>query len=224
MVLLLHRCIQRIKRELVVKIKKTNIMKKVLLTLGAAFLVAVGAQAQTTYGLKAGVNFPKINYSGGSSDYSTDASTNFYVTGYANLFTSPNFAIQPGISLQGKGGKSKIDGDVTSNLMSIEIPVNAVYYIPTGNSGSLFLGAGPYVGFNVAGQNKSGDVKTDIEFGSGLNETKVVDYGANFQAGYKLQNGFLINAGYGLGLANMLNTDNLKAKNRVWSVGVGFEF
>ena len=200
-------------------------MKKVLLTLGVAFLAAAGAQAQTTYGLKAGVNFPKMSYSGGNSEFSTDASTNFYVTGYANLFTSPNFAIQPGVSLQGKGGKSELGNiESTTNLMSIEIPVNAVYYIPTGNSGSVFIGAGPYVGFNIAGQNKINDVKTDIEFGSKLGETKVVDYGANFQLGYKISNGFLVNGGYGLGIGNLSNTDNLKQRNRVWSLGVGFEF
>lgn len=198
-------------------------MKKVLLTLSVAFLTVVGAQAQTAFGLKAGVNFPKLSYSGGNSEYSTDASTNFYVSGYANLHTSPNFAIQPGVSLQGKGGKVDL-ANTTTNLMSIEIPVNAVYYIPTGASSSIFLGAGPYVGFNVAGQNKTGDIKTDIDFGSGIDETKVVDYGANFQAGFKFNNGFLINGGYNLGMANLLNTDNLKAKNRVWSVGVGFEF
>jgi hypothetical protein len=200
-------------------------MKKVLLSLGAALLMAAGAQAQTGYGLKAGVNLPKMKLDLGNSSYTTDASTNFYITGYANISAGQNFAIQPGISLQGKGGKEEIEGlKTTTNLMSIEIPVNAVYYIPTGTSGSLFLGAGPYVGFNISGQTKVGDVKTDIDFGSELDEMKVVDYGANFQGGYKFSNGFLINAGYGLGLGNLSNSNNIKANNRVLSFGVGFEF
>lgn len=200
-------------------------MKKVLLSLGAALLMTAGAQAQTGYGLKAGVNLPKTKVDLGNSSYTTDASTNFYITGYANIYAGQNFAIQPGISLQGKGGKLEEAGiKSTTNLMSIEIPVNAVYYIPTGASGSLFLGAGPYVGFNIAGQNKTGDTKTDLEFGSGLTETKVVDYGANFQGGYKFANGFLINAGYGLGLGNLSNAANVTSNNRVLSFGVGFEF
>lgn len=200
-------------------------MKKVLLSLGAALLMAAGAQAQTGYGLKAGVNLPKFKVSGGDSDYTSDASTNFYITGYTNLNVAPNFAIQPGVSLQGKGGKTELAGiETTTNLMSIEIPVNAVYYIPTGTSGSVFLGAGPYVGFNISGQTKTGDAKNDIEFGSNLTEMKRVDYGANFLAGYKLSNGFLINAGYGLGLGNLSNSDNIKSNNRVLSFGVGFEF
>lgn len=200
-------------------------MKKVLLSLGAALLMAAGAQAQTSYGIKAGVNLPKIKSEVGNVSHTSDASTNFYISGYANIFAGQNFAIQPGVSLQGKGGKSEILGvKSTTNLMSIEIPVNAVYYIPTGNSGSVFLGAGPYVGFNISGQNKTGDVKTDIDFGSKISETKVVDYGANFQGGYKFSNGFLVNAGYGLGLGNLSNADNAKSNNRVLSFGVGFEF
>ncbi|WP_164123699.1 MULTISPECIES: outer membrane beta-barrel protein [Sphingobacterium] len=199
-------------------------MKKVLLTLGVALLTAVGAQAQIGYGVKAGVNFPKLNYSGGNVSYNTSTSTNFYLSGYANIPAASNFVVQPGVSLQGKGGKYET-GNIESktDLMSIEIPVNAVYYIPTGASGSVFIGAGPYVGFNVSGKNKVGDVKTDIKFGSNADETKVVDYGANFQLGYKLSNGFLINGGYGLGLGNMSNVDGLKVKNNVFSVGIGFE-
>lgn len=199
-------------------------MKKVLLTLGVALLTAVGAQAQIGYGVKAGVNFPKLNYSGGNSSYSTSTSTNFYLSGYANIPAASNFTIQPGVSLQGKGGKVEVlNTTTTTNLMSIEIPVNAVYYIPTGASGSVFIGAGPYVGFNVSGKNKAGDVKTDIKFGSDADQMKVVDYGANFQLGYKMANGLLINGGYGLGLGNMSNVSGLKVKNNVFSVGIGFE-
>lgn len=199
-------------------------MKKVLLTLGVALLTAVGAQAQIGYGVKAGVNFPKLNYSGGNASYSTSTSTNFYLSGYANIPAASNFTIQPGVSLQGKGGKVEVGNlSTTRNLMSIEIPVNAVYYIPTGTSGSVFIGAGPYVGFNVSGKDKIGDSKSDIKFGSDADQMKVVDYGANFQLGYKLSNGFLINGGYGLGLGNMSNVDGFKIKNNVFSVGIGFE-
>ena len=199
-------------------------MKKVLLTLGVALLTAVGAQAQVGYGVKAGLNFPKLNYSGGNTSYTTSAATNFYLSGYASIPAASNFAIQPGVSLQGKGGKVEAGSlTTTRNLMSIEIPVNAVYYIPTGTTGSVFIGAGPYVGFNVSGKDKVGDVKTDIKFGSKDDQLKVVDYGLNFQLGYKLSNGLLINGGYGLGLGNMSNVDALKIKNNVFSVGIGFE-
>src|SRR5690606_21761370 len=144
---------------------------------------------------------PKLTFSGDNITITSDVATNFYVSGYANIFAAPNFAIQPGLSLQGKGAKFK-NGDIfefedgesaTINLMSIEIPVNAVYYIPAGTAGSVFIGAGPYVGFNVAANGKSGGESEKIDIGSGDGEINTVDYGANFQAGFKLSNGFLIN-------------------------------
>ncbi|WP_437921671.1 porin family protein [Sphingobacterium sp. LRF_L2] len=210
-------------------------MKKILLSLGAALLLAAGAQAQTSWGLKAGVNLGK--YSGLGSDINDFQKMNpsFYVTGFADLPVAPQFSIQPGVSLQGKGSKLKydiegFDGTNTINTMSIEVPVNAVFWIPAG-SGNVFLGAGPYIGFNVSGKEKnkgttdygSGDIETDINFGSGDGEMKVIDAGANFMAGYKLSNGFLINAGYGLGLTNIYNGGD-KVSNRVLSFGVGFQF
>ncbi|MFD2969748.1 porin family protein [Sphingobacterium bambusae] len=210
-------------------------MKKILLSLGAALLLAAGAQAQTSYGLKAGVNLGKYsNPSSIAKDYQV-MNPSFYVTGFADLPVASQFSIQPGVSLQGKGNKFKFDGDgadgkISTNVMSIEVPVNAVYWIPAG-SGNVFLGAGPYIGFNISGKTKGsgnlggfgGEGEQDIEFGSGDGEMKVIEAGANFMAGYKLSNGFLINAGYGLGLT-ALNNSGDNYSNRVLSFGVGFQF
>lgn len=195
-------------------------MKKILLSLSAAFLLVAGAQAQTSWGAKAGLNFPKLRASGDGVTESTGATTNFHVTGYASVPATANFAIQPGLSLQGKGGK---EGDVKTNLMYLELPVNAVYYIPTGYTGSVFIGAGPYAGLGLSGKIKGGGISEDINFGSADDELKRFDWGFNFLAGYKLSNGLLVNAGYGLGLGKLNNIGSGNLKNGVFSVGVGFE-
>ncbi|HMR19818.1 MAG TPA: hypothetical protein PKA53_11020, partial [Sphingobacterium sp.] len=44
------------------KIYSTQAVKKFLLSSGAAILLAVGAQAQTEFGLKAGVNLASYSY------------------------------------------------------------------------------------------------------------------------------------------------------------------
>lgn len=203
-------------------------MKRILLSLGAILLLAVGADAQVSYGIKAGVNLPKLKATADAANvsYTTKASTNFYVSGYANIFVAPNFAVQPGLSLQGKGGKDKIEGLISgsTNIMALDIPVNAIYYIPTGNTGSVFVAAGPYLGFNLFGKDKANGESEDISFGSKEDEVKRIDYGLNFQAGYKFSNGFLINGGYGLGLANLGNVSGAKIHNKILSFGVGFEF
>lgn len=212
-------------------------MKKLLLSFGAVVLLAAGAQAQTSYGLKAGVNLGKYsNVPTNFEDYQKN-NVSFYVTGFADIPVAPQFSIQPGVSLQGKGAKYEASGDngsgsMTQNVMSIEVPVNAVYYIPAG-AGNVFLGAGPYVGFNISGKQKwdgsfggveasSGDRK--MEFSGDDKDMNLIDAGVNFLGGYKFNNGFLINAGYNLGLSNLNPGDGEKSSNRVLSFGVGFQF
>ncbi|AIM38225.1 hypothetical protein KO02_17200 [Sphingobacterium sp. ML3W] len=204
-------------------------MKKLLLTLGAAFLLAAGAQAQSGlgYGLRAGVNIPKYSINDGS----TKSNTGFFVTGYLDAPISPNFSIQPGLSLQNKGGKWEptSSSETKESVMSLDIPVNLVVKLPTGGAGNFFVGAGPYVGFGLSGKRKGevldGAIKgdRDINFGSdATDDLKRTDFGVNFLAGYQLTSGFQINAGYGLGLTNLDPRPNGTAKNRVWSIGLGF--
>lgn len=211
-------------------------MKKVLLSLGVAVLMAGAANAQVSYGLKAGVNLGKITNLGSEEENNTS----FHVTGYADLPVAPNFSIQPGLSLQGKGSKyvgnwEGIGASVeqSANIMSLEVPVNAVLYIPTGVAGSVFLGAGPYVGFNVSGRNKvtgsigdfQGSSTRDLSFSGDDKDLNLIDAGVNFLGGYRLSNGFLLNAGYGLGLTNLNpNSNGNTWNNRVLSFGLGFQF
>ncbi|WP_294187426.1 porin family protein [uncultured Sphingobacterium sp.] len=203
-------------------------MKRKLLSIAAALLFVAGAKAQTSYGLKAGVNLAKFKVSQGNVNYTSDANTSFYITGFADMPVAPNFSIQPGVSLQGKGGKVSagefdLNEDAKDNLMYIEVPVNLVYYFPTGDAGKVFLGAGPYAGFGVHAKASKGNYSESGSFGdAGI---KTFDAGLNLLGGYKLTNGFLINVGYGLGLTNMYkDIEGVTSKNRVFSLGVGYQF
>jgi len=203
-------------------------MKRKLLSIAAALCFIAGAKAQTSYGLKAGVNFAKFQVKGGNSSYTSDATTSFYVTGYADIPVAINFSLQPGVSLQGKGGKAPAgdfgaDVSTKDNLMYIEVPVNLVYYVPAGDAGKVFFGAGPYAAVGIHAKSSQGNFSESGSFSdAGI---KAFDAGLNFLAGFKMSNGFLINGGYGLGLTNMLkDIDGVTSKNRVFSVGVGYQF
>jgi len=201
-------------------------MKRKLLSIAAALCFIAGAKAQTSYGIKAGVNFPKLSVSFDGASVSSNASTNFYVSGFVDAPIASNLSIQPGLSLQGKGGKSKdTNGELKTNIMYLELPVNLVYYVPAG-SGNIFLGAGPYAAYALSAKIKQGGVSYDVKFGDGPDDdgTKRFDAGVNFLAGYKLPNGFLINGGYSLGLTNIDYASDWSTKNRVFSVGVGYQF
>jgi hypothetical protein len=205
-------------------------MKKLLIVMVGLF-VGSAAFAQSSnlgFGLKAGVNFPKYNISGSNNSYETSAATNFHVTGYLDAPLSSGFSIQPGISLQGKGAKIEIGnlGSYTQSTMWLEVPVNFVAKVPVGNS-NFFLGAGPYIGFGLSGKNKYesswGSVEEDFEFGKD-GSLKSTDFGVNFTAGFHINRGLLLHAGYGLGLTDLApnNNSDMKMTNRVFSVGLGF--
>lgn len=228
-------------------------MKKLLLS-AAVLLFTTAAFAQTTrIGIKGGVNLSKYNYKGYNNDATlngNDATLNdntkdnigFNLTGFADLGVAKNFYVQPGISLQNKGTKwetvsNGVTFTQTDNTMTIDIPVNAVYSIPTGNIGAVQLSAGPYIGFSIAGERKNvtttqGNTvsdKRDLKFGSTTNDdVNALDYGANFGLAYRLNSGFLFGANYGLGLSNLTPKDsrngNEKVSQRVLGFSVGFSF
>ncbi|ARS38753.1 hypothetical protein CA265_03285 [Sphingobacteriaceae bacterium GW460-11-11-14-LB5] len=231
---------------------KSKRMKKLVLSLLTVAGLGFAASAQTNnlkIGVKAGVTFPTFSASGTKNNgYKQKMSTSFFVGGTMDISVSEIFSVQPGLSLIGKGGKSDFSyfnaepGNIytiTANskisMMYIELPVNAVFNFDLGD-GKFFIGAGPYYAMAISGKNKStatlsggGSTITnseeEIKFG-GDGTMKRGDFGINFLAGYKLSNGFNINAGYGLGLSNLDYADTNKSKvtNRVLSVGLGFSF
>ncbi|WAC41170.1 porin family protein [Pedobacter sp. SL55] len=230
-------------------------MKKIIL-LGSALLLsssALFAQTTTTMsgsdariGIKGGVNLSTVKYSGfdGASTLNdaTKQNVGYNFTVFGDFGVGNNFFIQPGVSLQNKGTKFEgnfagITGEQTINVMAIEVPVNAVVRIPTGQSGAFHLSAGPYAAFNVDGKRKTkitsgtnqGTTEESLKFGNNADDDVAsMDFGANFGVGYRMNNGFLLGANYGLGLSNVLPKDNrsgdTKGANRVWGFSVGYSF
>lgn len=243
-------------------------MKKLLLS-ASVILLATGAFAQTTtgttsrFGIKAGVNLAKIHSSGDNAAAFNDNAKNnvgYNVTAFGDFGVANNFFIQPGISLQNKGVKfegtnSATIGSTTTtttsslktNVMTIEVPINAVANIPTGNSGAVQISAGPYVGFNISGKNKGTTTTTtinnntnssvtstnsndkDLNFGSATDkDVASTEFGANFGLAYRTSSGFLVGANYGLGLTDLTPKDRQananKLTNRVLGFTVGYSF
>lgn len=217
-------------------------MKKIFLV---AFALVIGGAtiAQTTtsssvksrFGLKGGLSLPKYKYVNNDANTSneTETTTNFHVTGYADVPVSDLFSIQPGISLQGKGAKYFDNGttQVEDNILAIEVPVNLLVNFPAG-PGHLFIGGGPYAGFNISGQREvisgtTSESKLNIGNNSG-DDLKALDFGVNFLAGYQLNSGLNFGAGYGLGLTNLRPTStsatNVEQNNRVLSFSIGYAF
>lgn len=95
---------------------------------------------------------------------------------------------------------------------------------------SWSLKTGPQVGFLL-----SADVKNQysfvegeqIKFDSNIKDLiNPVDLSWSFEMGYEFKSGFLIDATYNLGLSNTIDAENsdLKRKNRVFQLSVGYKF
>ena len=205
-------------------------MKKILLSL--CFLTAsFAAFAQLpTFGVKGGVNFATLHATvdGVSGSGNSGSLTTFNVGAFVD-FKFGNVSLQPALNFTGKGGSSSFDIDDQSGsskvkLYYLQVPVNVVYHVPA-VVGEFYFGAGPYVGMGVSGSGKDGQGHSeDVKFGSGAEEIKRTDVGANAIVGFKFKTGFLINANYDLGLTNITNVDGIKLTNRVFGVSVGYAF
>ena len=210
-------------------------MKK-LFFVAFAISSALSVHAQTSYGVKVGVNLNKTNYDEFPNQFKQSNYTSYFLTGYADFSLGNKLSLQPGVSLQSKGDKYTLDGDkaATWNVMSIEIPVNLIYSIAAGNTGSVFLGAGPYAGFNIAGKSKIESIgapsfgvvgEKDLKFSGDNRDQNLIDAGANFLLGYKFNKGFLINAEYGLGISDLHPKEkNDHLHNRTLRFGIGYQF
>ena len=232
---------------------KSKFMRKIIL-LAAGFLIGgAAANAQTAasktsavgttkFGLKVGANIAKYSFHvNNGTNPETNNLLNFGITGYADLPLGGTFGLQPGLSLQGKGGEFSDNGttEVKQSTMWLEVPVNLVARIPLAAGGTnFFLGAGPYAAVGIAGQNKAETklngtettTNTDVKFGDEAGkDLKTMDYGFNFLGGVQLGSGINVSAGYGLGIndlrpKNQPNNNDLKQTNRVLSFSVGYAF
>jgi hypothetical protein len=77
---------------------------------------------------------------------------------------------------------------------------------------------GTVTGFGAVGEK-------DMKFTGEQRDQNLIDAGANFSVGYKLKNGFLVQAEYGLGMSNLNPDENSnKTQNRTLRFGLGFQF
>jgi len=214
-------------------------MKRMLMV-ASAIALTVMASAQTTegtsFGFKAGVNFQNLT----GKDVNGDKLDNKLKTGLAlgvnaQIPVATDFYIQPGVEFNQKGAKSN-DGNYTTSLSYIDIPVSLVYK-PMLGTGRLILGFGPYVGFGVGGKVKGGgstaDVKFDnditiSDFNTGNAYFKRMDAGANFLAGYEMSSKLSLQLNAQLGLVKInpkieeVPNDQSSVKNTGFGLSLGY--
>lgn len=216
-------------------------MKLSILLSSLFTLTTISSFAQVSYNFKAGVGLPTwshknremiienddVQYGSNYEKSKTGTVTSFYINANASYNLKSNFAVQAGIGLEGRGGRIP-QAEYKANYMFVNVPVNLLYYIPTGPIGSAFVSAGPYAGINFGGKytasnGEGGTYTEDMDYGKNM-QLKRFDWGINWGVGYKFTKGYIISANYNLGLYNMGTLGQYeKLHSRGFSFGIGYE-
>jgi hypothetical protein len=210
-------------------------MKKYLITLILLTSTTATFAQTVTYGLKAGINFAGQSLSNVASPVKSKLLIAANVGGIMDIAYT-NFSIQPGLFFTTKGERFKEDlvyedeamaGASTSKyiLNYIEVPVNFLYKTSIAPGADLQLGGGPYFAYGLSAKLSRDGVNYHGSFGYHPDEDlyyKNPDYGLNFIAGTVIQDKYIVNVQYGLGLGNLSYEATLR--NNVMSFSVGYLF
>jgi hypothetical protein len=224
-------------------------MKQKHLVFLCLLLISVAGHAQWSWGVEGGAVFSKAktnkSYPGADIKLTSNARTGFMGGIIVDIpFGDEKLRMMPELVYNQLGvgqhatasllGQSvTVDQHITVGYASLI--ANLALALPVGDQ-KFLLGFGPYVGAGLtakrwykltpdASSSLSASEKTEsIEFGSGTDQMKRVDYGVNIMGGFMLFNGLAIKASYGLGLAELSNDATVSYKNRHFSLALAFFF
>jgi len=187
--------------------------KKFCIVLLAAVLTASYAQAQFTFGARAGLNLTNFY---GDEEGNSKMKPGFQIGVVCDYTLSDNFSIQPVLLFATQGAKWP-DWKEKINLNYLQIPINAQYKLDLGGM-KLLLQAGPYFGYAISGKYKweedgeKGEEKIELGGDKEKHNMKALDLGLGFGAGLQFGN-IQAGLGYNLGLVNINHYDLYKTKN-----------
>ena len=184
-------------------------MKTILFALCLISLCTLVKAQDTHFGIKAGLNISSLNVEDGA-DFSSK--TGFHIGGLAHVHLSPHFAVQPELVYSTQGGK---DGNVKWKLGYLNMPV--LLQIMTG-TGFRFE-TGPQLGFALSSKYQEGDVEYNYH-----DVTETVDVSWAFGLSYLFPEGIGFDARYNHGLTDVYEPESYKVKNRVFQIGVFYQF
>ena len=192
-------------------------MKKILMTVAFAALAIAGANAQTKFGVRAGLNLADVALKSGDVKRESKIRPAFYVGGLAEFAFNDVVLMDAGLTYSNQGAKVK-EGDGALRQHALNLPVWFKY-----DFAGFRPKAGLYAGYILSQQLKTGNEITTVD----KDDYKHFDYGIGLGVEYNLpNNGLFFEASYNWGLANLEKNGDSKnyANNRVIQVGVGYKF
>lgn len=193
-----------------------------------SFFSSEKADAPITFGIRAGVNFPKMTASSDGYDTSTKSNVGFNAGVCVDFPMLESLYLQTGLYYTVKGAKIEDGGETMKyNPGYLEIPIMASYRYNFTDAAQLQFNFGPYIAYGISGKQKweyEGESDEMDMFGddSGV---KRFDAGLGVGAGVTVGK-FYVGLNYEFGLMNIADdTDgDYSIKNKNLSISVGFNF
>jgi hypothetical protein len=197
-------------------------MKKLILSLGLLASVTSVANAQATFGIKAGGSLTTITGDGTDDNKSR---IGFHGGLLANLPFGDALAIQPEVLYSMKGAEAEIGGETyKASLSYVDIPVMLQY-----NADGLFFEAGPQLGILMSAKRDEPQInlttgtitKAEID---AKDEVNTIDFGYAVGLGYKLETGPMIGLRYNGGITKLDKEGDGSSRNSAFQLYVGYMF
>ncbi len=198
-------------------------MKKIITCLFAlTFAYSISAQQ---LGVQAGLDLTNLNLSSSDTSVTFDMGTGYSFGVHTTIELSDQIQFKPGLLYAHRTATSTdeimmgIDVKVTWKTDYIDIPLNFGYMV----SDNITINAGPYVSLLLAakadvealGQTETEDIKED---------TESMDYGINLGLTYNINETMMINAGYALGMASIIDEGDDKLTFSAIRISFGYVF
>ena len=199
----------------------------IALTLVLAHAAAASAQGRpAAVGVKAGVNLADLNFEAEDISLSFDSRTGFVGGLFVVWPADSRVALQAEGLFSQKGAKVSEEGASGKvKLDYFDVPVLARFSSPVSGGTSFNVFAGPSFGFKLSAKTKGGFDGEEEESMDIDDEIEGFDIG--FVAGAGLEFGrFVLDGRYTWGLTDIDKdkTDEVKIKNRVFSIMAGIRF
>ena len=194
---------------------------KLIYVIALVLFVQIG-KAQT-FGIKGGLNFANLVYSGGGSTQTDKAITGIHIGPVLDIPLQGSFNFNTGLLFSMKGSKAEGVNGYTATINYLDVPLNLAYKFAISEKSKFFIQAGPNLSYALSGKVKSDGVSEIIKFGSGVDESKRFDIGLGFGAGVEFGS-IVASVNYQLGLADLDNYTDSKTKSKVFQISLAYMF
>jgi len=185
-------------------------MMKKLITILCATVLTLSVTAQAQFGIKAGFNSSAIGSSDTDWNELMSNKIGVQIGGVATIPFGDVVQLRTGVIYNQKGATLDLGtDDLTLAVDYLEVPADFAFML---GDGGFALSAGPYFAFLLSAKQKADGESEDME------DMNTMDIGLNLGASFTIAENMIIDARYGMGLTNVVDTDSFETDD-IWLNG-----